>query len=345
VTRSHPALSIAVVLTLAVAVLSGQQPPATGPAPAATSPTPAPQTATPPPSEPTTPAAQRPAAQAPSFRSGIDIVSLNVTVTDKAGKYVTDLTEAEFQVFETGIMQPLSFFNRRENPIAMSLLLDSSASMENKLATVQTAASNFVRRLKPTDVAQVIDFDNKVSVRQGFTSNHADLEKGILQMAPGGPTSLHNAIYIALTELKKIQVSADEDPRRQAIVLFSDGEDTSSLIPFEDVLDQAKRSETAIYAIGLRDKQNESRGFRNAEYVLRQLALDTGGKAYFPSSLGDLNGVYDQIAEELSNQYSLGYVSTNARRDGAWRPIVVQVTRPGLTTRTKRGYYAPTPQR
>jgi Ca-activated chloride channel family protein len=284
-------------------------------------------------------------SQQPSFRSGIDIVSLNVTVTDSQGRYVTDLTESEFQVFETGIMQPLTFFNRRQNPIALSLLMDSSASMETKLPTVQAAATNFVKRLKPTDIAQIIDFDNKPNIRQAFTSNHEDLERGIHQMVPGGSTSLHNAIYTALHDLKKVPVAPDEEPRRQAIVLFSDGEDTSSLISFEDVLDQAKRSETAIYAIGLRDKENQARGFRNAEYVLRQLALDTGGKSYFPSSLADLAGVYDQIADELSNQYSLGYVSNNQKRDGAWRPIVVQVTRPNVTARTKRGYFAPTTPR
>jgi len=114
---------------------------------------------------------------------------------------------------------------------------------------------------------------------------------------------------------------------------------------FEDVLDLAKHSETAIYTIGLRDAQDSARGFRQAEFVLRQLALETGGRAFFPSSIADLTGVYGEIADELSNQYSLGYTSNNPKRDGAWRPVVVQVSRPNLTSRTKRGYFAPTTPR
>jgi Ca-activated chloride channel family protein len=280
--------------------------------------------------------------QPPSFRGGIDLVSLNVTVTDSTGRYVTDLTEADFQVFESGAKQSLTVFNRRENPIALSLLLDSSASMEYKLPTLQAAASGFVQRLKPNDIAQVVAFDGGYNVRQAFTSNHTDLERGIHQMTAGGSTALHNAIYTALKSLKKVQVSTtDEETRRQALIVFSDGQDTSSLVTFEDLLDTAKRSETAIYTIGLRDPHDQSRGFSSAEFVLRQLALETGGRSFFPSNISDLSSVYGQIADELASQYSVGYVSSNPKRDGAWRPIVVQVTRQNLTTRAKKGYYAP----
>jgi Ca-activated chloride channel family protein len=246
----------------------------------------------------TTPAAPR----QPAFRAGIDIVSLNVTVHDSMGRYITDLEQSEFNVFENGIKQEVTFFNRRQNPIALSMLLDSSASMEHKLPMLQTAATNFVRRLKPSDVAEIVDFDGGVTIRQGFTANHADLERGILQMNPGGSTALHNAIYVALNDLKKAQVATDEEPRRQALIVFSDGEDTSSLMTFEDVLDRAKHSETAIYTIGLRDAQDSVRGFRQAEYVLRSLAQETGGRAFFPANLADLAGVYGEIADELGNQ-------------------------------------------
>lgn len=280
--------------------------------------------------------------QLPSFRAGIEIVSLNVTVTDGDGRYVVDLDESEFQVFENGIKQEVTVFSRRENPIALALLLDSSASMEYKLPTLQAAASGFVRELKPADLAQVIDFDGNIVVRQAFTSNHEDLERGIRQLSAGGSTALHNAIYVSLTELRKVKDDSEENPRRQALVVFSDGQDTSSLLSFDELLDEAKRSETAIYTIGLRDERSQQAGFRASEYVLRQLAMETGGRSFFPGRIEDLAGVYSQIADELANQYSLGYVSNNPRRDGAWRPIVVQLTRPNLTARTKRGYFAPT---
>jgi VWFA-related protein len=281
-------------------------------------------------------------AQQPSFRAGVDIVSLNVTVTDAATHYITDLEEGDFLVFEDGIKQNITFFSRRQSPIALSLLLDSSASMEEHLPVLQQAATNFVHKLKSNDIAQVIDFDSRVEIRQGFTGNQAELDTAISQLAAGGSTSLHNAIYIALKELRKVRAVNEEDVRRQALIVFSDGEDTSSLVSFDEVLDLAKRSETSIYTIALRGSDVQAKGFREAEFVMRTLAQETGGRAFFPAKIDDLNGVYTQIADELASQYTLGYTSANPRRDGAWRRIVVQLSRPNVTPRTKKGYYAPT---
>jgi Ca-activated chloride channel family protein len=318
-------VALGIALTAAVAGSSAQAP------------APAPQPQTAPPSPPAAPQPQRPA-----FRAGIEIVSLNVTVTDSMNHYVTDLDQGDFSIFEDGAKQDITFFTRRQQPIALSLLLDSSASMEDKIQTLQVAASNFVRRLKPNDIGQVIDFDSRVEVRQGFTGNQNELEAAIQQTSAGGSTSLYNAIYIALKELRKIKAVSEEEVRRQALVDFSDGEDTSSLVSFDEVLDLAKRSETAIYSIGLRGVDTQTKGFKEAEYVMRTLAQETGGRAFFPNRVEDLAGVYSQIADELASQYTLGYTSRNPRRDGAWRRIVVQVARPNATPRTKKGYYAPT---
>ena len=284
-------------------------------------------------------------AQKPQFRSTIDIVSLNVTVVDGSNHYLIDLDEKDFSVFEDGAKQEVTFFTRKVQPIALSLLLDSSASMEDKLRTLQVAATNFVKKLKPNDLAQVIDFDSRVSIRQAFTSSTADLETAIMQTVSGGSTSLHNAIYVSLKELAKIKALNEEDVRRQALVVFSDGEDTSSLVSFDEVLELAKRSETAIYTIGLRTTDTGSAGskiFKEAEFVLRQLSQETGGRAFFPNAATELTSVYAQIADELSSQYTVGYTSRNPKRDGAWRRIVVRVDRPNSTARTKQGYFAPT---
>ena len=278
----------------------------------------------------------------PAFRAGVDIVSLNVTVTDGTNRYVSDLEQAEFSVYEDGVKQDISFFSRRQQPIALSLLLDSSASMEDKLPMLQQAATNFVKRLKPTDLAQVIDFDSRVEIRQVFTGNQMELAAAIDQMGAGGSTSLHNAIYIALKELRKIRAVSEAEIRRQALVVFSDGEDTSSLVSFEEVLDLAKRSETSIYTIALRGIDTQTKGFKEAEYVMRTLAYETGGRSFFPARIEDLAGVYQQIGDELSSQYTIGYVSKNQRRDGGLRRLVVRVNRPSLTARTRQGYYAPT---
>jgi VWFA-related protein len=308
-------LTAATILGLQGAV-DGQQPPSSAPAP------------------------NRP--QAPAFRAGVDVVSVNVTVTDPAHRYVTDLEMPEFSVFEDGVKQDITFFSRRQQPIALSLLLDSSASMEAQLGTLQTAAANFVHRLKPNDLAQIVDFDSRVEIRQGFTGNQAELETAIRQTAAGGSTSFYNAIYIALRELRKIKAVSEEEVRRQALIVFSDGEDTSSLVSFDEVLDLAKRSETAIYTIALRGPDVQTKGFREAEYVVRTLSQETGGRAFFPLRIEDLAGVYADIGDELASQYALGYTSKNPKRDGAWRRLVVQASRSNLTARSKRGYYAPT---
>ena len=280
--------------------------------------------------------------QRPSFRAGVEMVSLTVTVTDPSNRYVTDLDQGDFNVFEDGVRQEVTFFNKRQLPIALSLLLDSSASMEDKIDLLQTAAVNFVHRIRPVDVAQIVDFDSRVEVRQTFTSNKDALETAVRQISAGGSTSLHNAIYISLKELKKIQARSDDDVRRQALIVFSDGEDTSSLVSFDELLDVAKRSETAIYTIALRSPEpSHSKGFREAEFTMRQLAQETGGRSFFPNRIEDLNGVYGQIADELSSQYTIGYTSKNPVRNGAWRRLVVQVARPNAVPRAKKGYYAP----
>ena len=282
--------------------------------------------------------------QQPAFRAGVDLVSLNVTVIDGTQHYITSLTQQDFLVYEDGVKQELTFFNRANLPIALSILLDSSASMEDKLATAQDAAIGFAKRLRREDSAQVIDFDSRVQIIQGFTSSVPDLENAIRRTNAGGSTSLYNAIYIALKELKKTRAASSEDVRRQAIVVLSDGEDTSSLVSFEEVLELAKRSETAIYAIGIRSREvgQMTKGFSEADFVLRQLSQETGGRVFFARQISELANIYGQIADELSSQYTIGYTSKNPKRDGAYRRLIVRVNQPNSTARTKQGYYGPT---
>ena len=279
------------------------------------------------------------------FRAGVELVSLSVTATEGT-RYVTDLEQQEFEVFEDGTKQSITFFSRAQQPVALAILLDTSASMEERLPIAQQAAIGFVRRMGPEDVIEVIDFDSQVRVLQTFTGDVNQLETAIRQTTVNGSTSLYNAIYISLKELKKVRAQSAEEIRRQAIVVLSDGDDTSSLVEYEEVLDLAKRSETAIYAIGLRQgpAAGARREFKEAEFVLNQLARDTGGRAFFPSSAHDLPKIYEQISQELASQYTIGYSSRNNQRNGAWRRIIVRVTRPGVSARTRQGYYAPTGQ-
>jgi Ca-activated chloride channel family protein len=276
------------------------------------------------------------------FRLGVEVVSLSVTVTE-GNRYVTGLEQAAFEVFEDGVKQDLMFFSRAPMPIALALLIDTSASMEEKLRVAQEAAVGFARRLRPEDVASVIDFDTNIEILQEFTVDKAALEKAIRSTSPGGSTALYNALYTSLAELRKVKATTPDEVRRQAIVVLSDGDDTSSLIEYDYVLDKAKRSETAIYAIGLRPRDDGTRGFKEAEFVLRQLTQETGGRAFFPNDVNELQGIYGTISDELSSQYTLGYTSRNQQRNGAWRRVIVRVAREGAIARTKQGYYAPSP--
>jgi Ca-activated chloride channel family protein len=284
-----------------------------------------------------------PTPRRPTFEVGIEIINLNLSVTDGYNRYVTDLREADFAVFEDGVKQQLSLFTHEDLPISLSLLIDTSASMDQKLATAQAAATRFTKTLRPQDLAQVIQFNDRVTVLQDFTPEQGALESAIKRTEASGPTSLYNALYIALKDLGK-QKKAGE-LRRRAIVLLSDGEDTSSLVKDEQVLELARKTEINVYAISLRPNRPQDRNrlsFSQASHILTALTRETGGQVHFPNSLSELDAVYDRIAEELRTQYSLGYVSSNGRRDGKWRRIVVRTPeRDGLQIRHKLGYYAP----
>jgi Ca-activated chloride channel family protein len=283
-------------------------------------------------------------AQRPPFRSSVDVIAMNVTVTDASRRYVTDLERQDFQVFEDGRPQELAFFQKSGLPLALALLIDTSASMDQNLAVAQEAAVGFVRALGPDDVASVVDFNSRIQVRQDFTSDRSALESAIRRTTAGGSTALYNALYIALKELNKtIRDEPLAESRRRAIVILSDGEDTSSVVGFDEVLDLAARSDTAIYAIGLlgRAIQDMRRPTSEAQFVLRRFAEQTGGRAFFPVDVKELAGIYGEIRTELSNQYFLAYESNNTRRDGQFRRIAVRVERPGAVARARPGYYAP----
>jgi Ca-activated chloride channel family protein len=285
-----------------------------------------------------------PGAQRTPFRAGVDVIGMNVTATDSSRRYVTDLDRQDFQIFEDGRPQQVTFFRRSSLPLALALLIDTSASMEPNLGVAQEAAVGFIRALGPEDIASVIDFDTRVEVRQDFTTDRRALEHAIRKTAAGGSTALYNAVYIALKGLTKtIGDERLEERRRRAIVILSDGEDTSSLLGFDEVLDLAVRSDTAIYAIGLLGSEVSAFVKRpnDAQFVLRRLSEQTGGRVFFATDAKELSGVYGKIRAELANQYFLAYESTNPRRDGQFRRISVRVSRASVVARARPGYYAP----
>lgn len=275
------------------------------------------------------------------FRTSTDMVLLSVTATE-SGRTVAGLERGDFVVLEDGLPQEVTLFSGEPQPIALSILIDASTSMETKLSVAADAAIGFCRRLRPGDVAQIITFNNDTQILQPFTDDVDALERAIRQARPSGSTSLYTAVYVALNELNRVKPNPDEPLRRQAIILLSDGEDTTSLLRHEEVLDRAKRSDVAVFAIGLRDRQQQARGFNEYDYVLRTLSQSTGGRVFFVDNAAQLVSIYNQIADELATQYTIGYVSSNLKRDGAWRQVSVRITRPAVVARTKAGYFGPT---
>jgi VWFA-related protein len=282
------------------------------------------------------------AADRPVFKADVDAVNLAVSISD-GGHYVTDLGQGDFQVYEDGVRQDLSIFSHEQTPISLAILIDCSLSMQLKLGQAREAATRFVRRLRPQDEAQIIHFNERVQVAQPFTSDPALLEAAIASAHASGGTALYTAVYVALKDLARQRHLGEV--RRLAIVVLSDGEDTASLVSDEQVLLLARKSEIGVYGISLKGPQS-ARAERDdhglSRFFISALSRETGGEAHFPQALSQLSSVYEQVLEQLRSQYSMGYVSSNPRRDGRWRNIVVRLLdRPGLQVKHKPGYYAP----
>ena len=272
------------------------------------------------------------------FRVTVDLISLNVTVVDTRNRFITELFRENFSVYEDGVKQEISVFSQEDLPLRMVLLVDTSASMEEKLDFAQQAAVQFVGTMKEDDLSQVVEFGSRARVLQPFTADIEKLSKAIRMTQAGGTTSLYNALYIALKNLSRRRT----DIRRQAVVVLSDGEDTSSLVTFEQVMELAKETDVTIYTISLqKGTKRKNKYFSEAEHVLKKLAEETGGQWFFPQQIQELESVYERIAKELKSQYNIGYISDNTKRDGSWRRVVVQTDQKNLIVRTKLGYYAP----
>jgi Ca-activated chloride channel family protein len=286
--------------------------------------------------------------QTPTFRSGASLVSLNVTVMDTSSHYITGLQSGDFAVFEDGVKQDVRFFESTAVPVDLFVLIDTSASMTDRMDVVHEAAIGFLRTLRPGDRGAVVAFSDTVTVVQPLTEDRPLLEKAIESTHAHGATALNNAIYIALKQFGQ-QARQEGAVRRQAIAVLSDGEDTSSLVSFDDVLGLARKMGVNIYTVSLQSKyagQRQAqdgmrRYFSESDYSMKTLARETGAQSFFPALATDLKGVYAAIAAELASQYSIGYVPANNRNDGRFRRVVVQITsRPDLKPRTRLGYTA-----
>ncbi|HUG53436.1 MAG TPA: VWA domain-containing protein [Vicinamibacteria bacterium] len=278
----------------------------------------------------------------PTFASAVDVVNLNVSVTDVRDRHITGLDAADFKVFEDGVPQQLCLFTSERLPLSVAILVDSSLSMHARLPAVKAAALRLVRALGPEDEAEIVQFNHRYTALQEFTSDLGLLEKAVAGIKAEGATGVYNAIYLTLKD-PRFRRKSDE-LIRQAVVVLSDGEDTSSLVNDDQVVALARKSNVTVYTISLTPQRTLLAADRTAAdratYFLTAVAKETGGRSYFPEGLHHLDGVYGRIADELRTQYALGYVSTNPSRDGEWRKINIATGQGDLLLRHKLGYYA-----
>jgi Ca-activated chloride channel family protein len=244
-------------------------------------------------------------------------------------RYVLDLTRADLVLQEDGARQEIIDFYREERPVTLAVVSDSSGSMQRAMDTVHTAAGKFIDSLGPEDRALVIDFDDKVYLLQDVTGDKTALRTALTSTSALGGTALYDALYAAYRKLRGVD-------GRKAIILLSDGDDTASRFSFRRVLDEAKVNDITIYAIGLGTNVLDI----DLRHVLKTLAQETGGRAFFPDKVDELESVYREIAAELKSQYYLSYEPANVSWDGRWRKIDLSAPKKNVEIRTRSGYYA-----
>jgi Ca-activated chloride channel homolog len=281
-------------------------------------------------------------AQAPMFRGRVDVVNVGVTVADKRGNLVTDLTAEQFQVLEDGRPQRIQYFSTGEADsdaapdLHLGVLLDVSGSMTDDIAFMRTASIKFLNTFTDAVDITLVDFDTQVRVARYGQGDFPRLVERIRTQKLGTYTAMYDAVGVYLD-------GAAGQEGRKVMLLYTDGGDTRSSLRFGDLIDLLKASDVTVYAIGTLDRRSSS-GRTEQRMVLQQMAETTGGQAYFPMSVKELDKVYAQIESEIRAQYTLGYVSTNDKADGAWRKVEIRATDPSvkdLRLRSRKGYFAP----
>jgi VWFA-related protein len=271
------------------------------------------------------------------FRGGIDLVTLGVTVTDRKGQLVTDLTRQDFDIVEDGRTQQIEYFApgggaEELDRLQPGLMLDTSSSMEQDLRLARTAAIKFLNLLPQAQDITLVDFDTEVRVTRYPQRDFARLVERIRLRKPEGWTALYDALGVYLD-------GASGRQGRPVLVMYTDGADSRSNLSWSEVLDLLKASHATVYAVGLLTGAGSAR--MDSRMRLEQIAATTGGQAFFPSRVEDLDGTYEKVLLEIQAQYQLGYVSTNPAADGRWRKVDVKPKRGDLRIRVRKGYFAP----
>ena len=279
-----------------------------------------------------------------AIRLGTDLVLLDVTVVDPSSRPVMDLTKDNFVVTEDKALQKIEFFSREKVPISVVFTIDTSGSMRPKLDTVIKACVNLVKETQPGDEMAVVEFKDQPELLEEFTRDAQDVIYTLQGLVASRQTAVLDALYLSADYASK-----EAKNRRKAVILVTDGLDNNSYYKFSEVVDRLRERDAQVYLIGYISDLDRGGGlfgstqYEKAEKLLKKLANETGGRAFFPKELGETHAIAEQISTDLRTQYSIGYYPTNSKRDGRFREVKVQINAGDrrLVARTRNGYTAP----
>ena len=283
-------------------------------------------------------AAAGPAAAQQTFRTEVDLIHFSVVVTDKQGAPINGLTADDFEVKESGKAQTIKFFAAGDPantpPLHVGFLLDTSGSMEEDIKDVRTAAIKFLNAMEGAVDITLVDFATEVRVARYTSNEYPRLIERIRGRKPDGYTALYDALGVYLD-------GADGQTGQKVLVMYTDGGDSRSALSQKDVIDLLRASDVTVYVVGY--LQHQGSGATAQRQQLDRFAVMTGGQAFFPVSLKEIDKMYDKIQHEIAARYSIGYTSTDERTNGAWRRVDIRLKRPDLKNvrlRTRDGYFA-----
>jgi Ca-activated chloride channel homolog len=271
------------------------------------------------------------------FRSTVEAVNLSVVVTDRKGRFIPGLDAGDFLVYENRVPQEVAFFTAEVTPVTLLVLLDASTSVRESVDGIKEAASNFVSKLWDGDQAIIADFNERVRFSSHFSDDVDRLVSTIQSLYPSGWTALYDSVLLSLEKVSEAE-------GRKALLVFTDGDDSRSVgfgseASAKDAVEGARFSEVTIYTVGFEGRGGMGGGVNKG--FLKKLSEETGGNAFFPKGIGDLNQSFEEIQDELHSQYRLAYVPSKQEKAGEWRSIEVRVKdRDDLVVRTRQGYYA-----
>jgi len=298
----------------------------------------APAEKNPPPPAPSAQQDQAPAEKSGDvfvFRKEVDEVTLHATVVDDKNRLVTDLARPDFTVYEDGQQQKITSFRREDIPVAMGIVIDNSGSMRDKRPAVNAAAINFVKSSNPQDKVFVVNFNEDFFLDQDYTASVPKLKDALERIEARGGTALYDAVVASSDHLKKSGLL-----EKKVLLVVTDGEDNASRESLEQAIRRLQEENgPTVYTIGLLGEEHSKRARR----ALRQMAEETGGMAFFPQGLAEVESITQQIAHDIRNQYTIGYKPSKPQSEGGFRSVKVEANAKGykkLQVRTRSGYYA-----